>query len=292
MFKPMLAETVKDVNGIRFPVYASVKLDGIRCLIRDGQAVTRALKPIGNKAIRQSLSEYRLNGLDGEILTYHTNGQVKTLNQINGDVSREDGNPIWKFHAFDMHDRPQHAFRLRHEDYLTVVTVASHSQVAAVPQHLYTNLGDLLEFEEDSVLNGHEGIMIRTPESPYKHGRSTLREAWLLKVKRFADDEATLIDMEELMHNDNEGFENELGHTSRSTAKDGLRAGGVMGALVLKWGDIEFKLGTGFSAADRSDLWRRRGDLIGQRVTFKYKGIGTNGRPLIASFKAFRPEGI
>jgi DNA ligase-1 len=37
----------------------------------------------------------------------------------------------------------------------------------------------------------------------YKFGRSTVRDNILLKVKRFLDDEAVVIDIEEKMHNEN-----------------------------------------------------------------------------------------
>jgi hypothetical protein len=34
----------------------------------------------------------------------------------------------------------------------------------------------------------------RSPHSPYKCGRSTEREAWLLKIKRFEDAEAVVLE--------------------------------------------------------------------------------------------------
>ena len=42
------------------------------------------------------------------------------------------------------------------------------------------------------------------PNAPYKQGRSTVREGYLLKVKTFLDDEATVVRFEERMHNGNE----------------------------------------------------------------------------------------
>jgi len=37
--------------------------------------------------------------------------------------------------------------------------------------------------------------MLRHPQSPYKQGRSTPKEAYLLKVKRFSDGEAVIVDL-------------------------------------------------------------------------------------------------
>ena len=47
------------------------------------------------------------------------------------------------------------------------------------------NAEQLTAYEEKCLADGYEGVMIRTPDSPYKCGRSTEREGWLLKIKRF-----------------------------------------------------------------------------------------------------------
>lgn len=65
---PLLAETAKDYSLIRYPVIGSPKLDGIRCLIVDGKAVSRNFKEIPNRHIAKDLSDGVPNGFDGEIL--------------------------------------------------------------------------------------------------------------------------------------------------------------------------------------------------------------------------------
>lgn len=42
MFKPLLAATVKDLDTITYPVYASVKLDGVRAIAKDGEIRSRS----------------------------------------------------------------------------------------------------------------------------------------------------------------------------------------------------------------------------------------------------------
>lgn len=64
-FKPMLAATVVDRTKLRFPFLASPKLDGIRCIVLDGQVLSRSLKPIRNKFIVKQLQG--LPNLDGEL---------------------------------------------------------------------------------------------------------------------------------------------------------------------------------------------------------------------------------
>ena len=43
-FKPLLAETVEDISKLRYPLLASPKLDGIRCVKLNGKALTRKQK--------------------------------------------------------------------------------------------------------------------------------------------------------------------------------------------------------------------------------------------------------
>lgn len=64
-FRPMLSAKLEEPV---FPYLASAKLDGVRALIKDGQVVSRTLKPIPNRHIQSMLNNLALNGLDGEII--------------------------------------------------------------------------------------------------------------------------------------------------------------------------------------------------------------------------------
>src|SRR5580658_4211357 len=72
IIRPMLAATLTDLSVIRYPVLATPKLDGIRCLVIDGKAVSRTFKPIPNRYTRNYLEECAkkdqdFNWLDGEL---------------------------------------------------------------------------------------------------------------------------------------------------------------------------------------------------------------------------------
>jgi DNA ligase-1 len=117
----------------------------------------------------------------------------------------------------------------------------------------------IFELEERYLASGFEGVMIRDPNSPYKQGRSTWREGWLLKVKRFEDSEALVIGMEEKMHNANESTTNALGHMERSSHIANMRPLNTMGALIVqdrKTG-VVFNIGTGFDDAERLRWWNQ-----------------------------------
>lgn len=113
--------------------------------------------------------------------------------------------------------------------------------------------------------------MVRDPDGPYKHGRSTTREGTLLKIKQFADEEMTVTSFVEMMHNDNEAEEDAFGRTKRSTSKEGMRPAGVMGVMVGETEDGAIvELGTGFTAEEREVMWNMRDQLVGKLVKFKH----------------------
>jgi DNA ligase-1 len=145
---------------------------------------------------------------------------------------------------------------------------------------------DLLMFEEKALELGFEGVMVRDPHGPYKHGRSTEREGWLLKLKQFADSEASVLDTMAFQHNANEATKNELGHTKRSTAKAGMVDLPKLGKLMvrdLKTG-VEFEVGTGFTMEEREELWKVRNKLVGRILKYKYFPTGGKDKPRFPIF--------
>ncbi|KAB2666037.1 hypothetical protein F9K91_07860 [Brucella tritici] len=285
MFKPLLAATA-DVALLKFPYYATPKIDGIRCLIMRDGAVTRSLKPIPNEHIRTILSSPVLVGLDGEILTF-TDGKRDDFNTVQSKVMRKDGEPEFKLVAFDKFSEPDEAYSKRIIDMAAIY----HSNMSPLLPDTITSLEELDAYEQRCVdEEGWEGVMLRKPNSIYKFGRSTTREGILLKVKRFYDDEAVILGTVEQMENGNEATVNALGHTERSSHKAGMIPKGTLGALACEWQGVRFELGTGFSQAQRDQLWAERDSLIGLKVTFKFQGVGTHGAPRFPVFLGIRRD--
>jgi DNA ligase-1 len=133
--------------------------------------------------------------------------------------------------------------------------------------------------------------MVRDPRGPYKHGRSTPKEGWLLKVKRFVDAEAVVIGVVEQEHNVNEATRDALGRAKRSSAKAGKRKTGMLGALLVrdvKTG-VEFAIGSGFDEAARRELWLTH--VVGRLVKYKSQPSGAKVAPRFPVFLGFRDEG-
>jgi len=54
-FKPLLAHTIEGTSTIKYPCIVSPKLDGIRCIIINGVAMSRSLKPIRNEYVQKCI---------------------------------------------------------------------------------------------------------------------------------------------------------------------------------------------------------------------------------------------
>jgi DNA ligase-1 len=162
--------------------------------------------------------------------------------------------------------------------------------VVIVPHILINDMEALLAFEADYLSKGAEGVMVRSLNGPYKQGRSTENEGYLIKVKRFEDSEAEILDSFEEMHNDNEKQTNELGRTKRSTNKEGLVPTGVLGGFEvrdLKTG-VEFSVGSGFDAAEKEAYWQNRLGLFGKIIKYKHFPVGGKDKPRHPIFLGFR----
>lgn len=282
-FKPMLAADCKgDLRKIKFPVLASPKIDGIRCVIVNGKALTRSLKPIPNKHIREELEALELDGLDGELLVGSTFAETTSA------VMSHDGAPDFVFRVFDDFTHPERPFGERFDD-ADFRTDSCDPNIATLTHQVIGNETDLARYEARCLELGYEGVMLRDPNGLYKFGRSTLKEGGLVKLKRFTDDEAIVTGVVEQMHNGNEAFTDELGRTKRSSAKAGKTGLGVLGALVVNNAHGQtFQIGTGFTANQRAFLWKKRENVIGMIAKYKYLEYGSVDAPRHPVFIGFR----
>ena len=157
---------------------------------------------------------------------------------------------------------------------------------------LVRNLAELEAFETKCLDEGYEGVMVRTPHSPYKCGRSTEREAWLLKIKRFEDAEAVVLEPYEGMTNQNAAELDNFGRTKRSLAQTGMIGRGELGGFIVRHlsTGVEFRLGYNHivGGVDRVTLWMDRDSLIGKVVKFSHQPSGAKDAPRFPKFIGFR----
>jgi DNA ligase-1 len=286
--KPMLAVAIEDLETLKLPVLASPKLDGIRCIKVGGKALSRKFKPIPNHHIRNWIEANLPDGIDGEIMS----PGVK-FNDLQSLVMSEEGTPAFTYNAFDyVHPASvgQLPFYQRYQNLQRIVSEVNKPELVLVEHTVVESIGQLQRIEEKTVAAGFEGVMVRSFDGPYKFGRSTLKEQYLLKIKRFYDSEAVINGMTEQMHNDNVAEKSELGYTKRSHKKEGMVPAGIMGNLLVN--DLGtgtgFEIGSGFTADERARLWHNQSEFLGKIVKYKYQELGPNGKPRFPVFLGFR----
>ena len=279
-FRPMLA-TDADLEKLRFPLLASAKLDGIRAIVRDGVVWSRSNKPIPNKHVQTLFKPFE--HFDGELIVGDPTSKTVYRDTVSGVMS-EDGEPAVRLFVFDHveHQTEKYMARslrvVRHK----VPMIVTHEQV-----HI-ASLDKLLLLEERMLNQGYEGLILRDPEAPYKQGRSTVKEGYLLKLKRMATDEAEIIGFIEEMTNLNVATISETGHTKRSSHKANKVGKGRLGALQVRWGDVEFEIGTGFCDAEKEAIWLNQDKYLGKLVSFNHFPIGAYDKPRHPSYKGLR----
>lgn len=271
---------------LRFPCLATPKIDGIRCRTYRSDVDhlvhtwTNSNKPIVNNHVRWTIERLCPPWLDSE-LTTGTNFQSTT-----SGLMSQGGRPEFRMWVFGW------GWDNRNITYADVVPVLENMKLPPfctklLPKWL-DNLDDLLAYEQWCLANEAEGVMVRQPDSPYKYGRSTLKEQYLVAIKRFEDAEATVIGFEEQMHNENEPTADAHGLTERSSCKANLVPAGTLGSLVVSYEGTTFRIGTGFDSAQRSEIWSNRLRYLGSTVKFKYQQHGTKDKPRIPVFLGFR----
>lgn len=291
--RPMLAAKIKeDVDSLPYPLYASPKIDGFRALVVGGKLYSRTLKLIPNTFTQQCFAGLP-EGLDGELAVGDICDPNLMQHCMSGLMSYE-GTPIVSFNIFDTFSNPSYPYWRRLELIQAWQKRCGITGLEIVEQTLVHTPEVLREYEAHQLRRGFEGVILRTPTSKYKFGRSTLREAYLLKLKRYTDGEAIVVGFEELEHNLNDQDRDERGYAKRSHHQSGKVPGGVLGALLCR--DLEtgqdVRLGTGFTAAERATIWASRSSYLGLCVTYKHFAVTgvKDGRrqPVFKCFRDFR----
>lgn len=288
--RPMLAAaaTSADLDKLNYPLLASPKLDGIRCLVHPELGpVTRSFKPVANKYIREQLNRISYHGLDGELMVVDHEGRPLDFNPIQSAVMSRDGEPNFQFWVFD-NFLENTGYQFRYQKIM--IDWGTHSIIKPLYHHVLLTPEEARIVAAGCISSGYEGTIFRDPNGAYKSGRSTLKQQGMIKYKEFSDAEGTIIGFEEKHHNTNPDEKDEFGLAKRSHKKEGMQPAGTLGAVILstKWGEL--KVGSGIDEALRTQIWTNQSVYLGKIVTFKYQTYGMQDLPRFPIFLRFREK--
>jgi len=298
-FRPMLACSYDDVE-IKFPVMATPKFDGIRCITSDIPAppgflsvpLTRSLKQVPNDYIREKLAMLP-PGLDGEIMTYDGD-KMNPFQKVQSDVMSHNGIPSFIFRVFDRAPLDGQIHEGYYERICYLVKWFAVTRAECVRLVIPVNIKSqeaLDKYEEKCIADGYEGVCFRQPDSPYKYGRSTPKQQWLVKMKRFETAEARVVGVVEERHNANPAKTSELGYQKRSSHQQNMIGKERLGALICEplEGGERFQIGSGFDATQRENMWLLKGkSVIGKIAQYKHQPHGRKDKPRTPIFLRFR----
>jgi DNA ligase-1 len=243
--------------GINLQEYlVSEKFDGVRAVWNGKDFHTRAGRLIAAPTwFTQNLPKIPL---DGELWLSH--GKFDALS---GAVRKDV--PIdaeWRGISYLVFELPNAAgtFAERAKRIDVIVKQAKIPHLKAVKQFYVKDEAALEKRLKQVVAQGGEGLMLHRADALYVTGRSDV----LLKFKPLYDAEATVV---------------------AHTAGQGKYKGKLGALLVETPKGIRFKLGTGFSDAQRENPPK-----IGSMVTYTYRDKTNSGKPKFASFLRVRNE--
>ena len=251
----LLAQEYK--SGVNVQQYlVSEKFDGVRAIWDGKTFYTRRGNEINAPA--WFTKDLPKTTLDGEL--WLGRGQFDALSgAVRKDVPMDEEWKNISYMVFELPDAPG-TFEARAKRIVEIVKKANLQHLKAVTQFRVSDEASLNLRLKQVVKNGGEGLMLHRADAEYITGRN----AALIKLKPQYDAEATVV-----------------AHTAgRGKYK------GKLGALVVETPEgIRFKLGTGFSDAQRENPPK-----IGSLVTYTYKDKTKNGKPKFASFLRVRDE--
>lgn len=305
MLKCMLASDAV-LEKVRFPCLLQPKIDGVRAANFTGKLVGRSLEPHGNKRVNHFFSHANFLGMDGEMA-----GAVAThpdLCRLTTSVMNSyEGPMVERWHVFDYvteqnTDAPYIQRLGQLVGIVSSLPVPQGVLVSMVKTVRCDTVQQLLYCDEYFSRMGYEGSIIRDPWGLYKHGRSTVREGGLLRLKQFIDAEAEVVAIIEGETNNNEAQLDARGLTKRSTHKANMQKNATIGALLCKVlnevsynGSVlfkkgqEIKVGAGRMPHDERALYFQRPEkILGGIIKFKTFPTGVKDKPRFPTFQSVR----
>jgi len=280
IFTPMLAQTYKEAKGFETPCLVQPKLDGVRAYFYQGKFRSRNHKEYYNmNHLIKNLLKIKINVIfDGELYNHDMTFQelmkyvkLKEIKEIKDDKENmiPEIKKYVKYHIFDCYfpDNPEMSFKDRYaylQSFQKELTKATVTAIKIVDVEEISEISELEAMHDEYASQGYEGIMLRTPESPYEFKRSK----FLQKYKKFIDDEFEII-----------GFDKEV--------QDKISL--VIWKCKTKEG-LEFNCRPKGTHEERAELYKNAKNYIGKNLTVVFQEYTDEGKPRFPVGKGFRED--
>lgn len=297
-----------DPSKQRYPAWISPKIDGVRGANFDGTMRGRSLKTHRNTFTTDKFSNPAYQGLDGELVVAGLT-DPELCRKTSSALSTIEGHPSIGWCVFD-YITPATVklpYSERYEllkQFLNTIAHTPRMWLYLVPIVVVNNEAELLAQEEIWIEQGYEGVIIRDPSKPYKHGRSTVKEGGLLRIKRFIEEEALITGITEGETNLNEPQINERGLQYRTSHKENKVPNGMLGNMqgvllkdiedpvtkqvILRKGETVTISPGNMTEADKIYYFQNPSKIVNHTIKFKFFPKGIKDKPRFPNYVCHR----
>lgn len=309
-FSPLLAPNQKvNLDEVKYPLLASTKLDGIRVIFYKGQILTRSLKQLPNKQLREKFelirefTERTNTILDGEIYSHELTFQEIISYCMTEDF--EDKKSVkkfgkvktipesLKFYCFDSIEDGNfnQCFEAR-ANRVCEVAFMFPELIIGVGQDFVYSKEEVEKYFNEMLALGYEGLILRHPNGWYKFGRGTLKEGLIYKLKPFEDFDGKILDVVQSteVNEDAEKKTNELGRSVTSKKVGERHLIEKASAFVVMYEGKELKVTLAMTDTEKEEVWKNKESYIGRWITYKGMLVGAKDLPRHPVMLRFRED--
>mgnify|MGYP001564999932 CR=1 FL=1 len=257
-FKVMLAASqLPNVTDLQYPLYIQHKYDGFRCVYYNDKLYTRSGLPFPNINLQTHFSKLfgtSENVLDGELYMHGKpfNEMSKILNNETIVIPTD-----MKFYVYDcipIKDWENQKCNITYTDRLkllrtVIANIADRKRIIDAPTDKVNSAAEAIEIHKEHLKAGYEGSVLKAVEGKYQWKRVSIKSGEMIKLKPFKDEDLEIVDIVE-----GEG-----------------KYEGSLGSIVVRGNNVaNTSVGSGFTDADRKEIWGNKNKYLGRTAQIKY----------------------
>jgi DNA ligase 1 len=264
---------------IEYPIWAEPKYDGIRTIALfdtdDGvKLFSRKGKEFENfphikDAIERSYNGFGNMMLDGEVFGQTFDDVTTVAHTKSGKDDKDLMYRVWDCMLVNEFTEGSCEKELWKRQQMLAGAIADMhpdvvGRVQQAPGCIINNEKQLLQVFKDVRADGYEGLILKPLDGMYAYKRS---RDWI-KVKEMFTDEFKVV-----------GFNKGTGKYSK-----------CLGALVIRVGEVNVEVGSGFTDKQRVGIWKERKVFLGAMCEVKYQEKTKDGSLRFPTFLRWRPD--
>ena len=293
-----------DAKEVEFPVLASYKMDGIRCVFRKGQMLSRSLKQIPNEQLQDGplaylkcFSKEKHVTFDGELYS-----PSMTFGEITSIVMAKD-KPVpsdLRYYCFDyLIEAPEGQVvmnrdaRTRYLNTMYMMTeIPARVPIIMVHKSTLTRPEHVTEMYLEALELGYEGLILQNPASLYKCGRITVKSGDGCKFKPFLsfDAQVTGVSQATVVDPSVPTTTNELGRTVTSKKKDDRVLIPMAASVNVDYQGKVQKVSLSLTDEECKEIWANKEAYIGRWIEYRAMMVGAKDVPRHPTSVRWRPD--